>query len=420
MPAGLKRTLWALPLGGAVAIWAWWHGGGSNSPAAVAASLAVPPSVNASVSAPTAAGGESRPTAPDDAQREREDPMGTWALRHLCGRPWEAAFGAECLAALERRYQDTVPGFGRIPGTYHVPYRPVMLGKPVTWGEVFADTAAAVAAATEALARPDCLVPGGRIRVDLRDQCAADEMAKLAILRRECASLLFWYDDLEHRQDSWDRDSIPFDEPLDQTAHQKHLQRLNEGWFGAMWRLDKCRALPEEAMGVLGPIPRPDGSPHADGQIELTKAAARLGSDWALSSNLRWSLRNNDELLLDDDTIAVVAGERPVLAELLHMRRAEGAERVMHAVVAFRLGEALGVQVHSDGVMAFNGAVDFDQYRAAWRLAAPRLLKLGWALVVDAPDGGEPRRFEKPEDLWGNERWMEWDAEGRIRLEAHG
>lgn len=146
----------------------------------------------------------------------------------------------------------------------------------------------------------------------------------------------------------------------------------------------------------------------------MIQAAARLGSNWALSSVLRM---NRVVLKTGDQGIEDVR-ERPVLAELLRMRRAVGVEQTMHAYVAERLGVALGVQVHPEGVAAFTGVASVEDNRAAWRLAAPRLIALGWTLVVDHPAAAAPRRFEKREDILGDEPWFEWDVAGRIRMVA--
>ena len=396
----------------AAALVALWQCAGSTSPETVGAN----PAAASSVAAP-ATGGDQSAAAPADARHESEGPLDVWALRQRCGRPWEAAFDAECSAALERRYRDTVPdatSASSISNPGH--FKPVMLGVPVTWGQVFDDTGGAVAAARRAVARSDCLVPEGGIRIDLRDECAADEMAKLAILRSECETLLRMEARLEQRHDSWDHDLAKANRMPDQADYQERLDQLALEWFGLAWRLGKCRALPEEAMDVLGPFPRPVTVGNvANNQDDLMKAAARLGSDWALSSVLWYT---NDMFRVDDDNLDVVARDRPVLAELLRMRRAEGVERIKHAVVSFKLGEALGVQVHPWGVFRFTGSFSRDDHSAAWRLAAPRLITLGWTLVVDNPAADAQRRIERVEALWGDEPWLRWQEEGRIRLVA--
>lgn len=413
MSTGLKHTLWGtLTLGVVAALWALWHTG-SSVPSAVAASSPERSAGHTAVSALAETGSQPVATVLDEGADEHQVPLDAWALRQLCGRPWEAAFSAECIAALERLYHDKVPG-ANTSTSNRGHFRPLMLGEPITWAQVFDGTAGAVAAVRQAFGRSECLVPEGRIRIDLREECAADEMAKLAILRAECTWRVSRHNSLESRQTMWETDMMDVRRAVDQEAYQQRLARLNENWFGRQWRLGKCRAVPDEALGALGPFPRPVGYGNiGNEQVDLMKAAARLGSDWALSSVLWWA---EDSFKVDEAHFDVVARERPMLAELLRMRRAEGAERVMHALVAFRLREALGVQVHPWGVLRFIGEVDPDEHRAAWRLAAPRLMALGWTLVVADPEGGPPRRFEKPADLWGDEQWVEWEWERRVTL----
>lgn len=422
MSARLKHILWALSGVGvaAVVFWALWERGGPNGSAAVG----VTSPAHAALAKRTA----SRETvgvsqsADDDTVQAPVEPLDASALRALCGRPWEAVFSAECMKALERRYRDTIPDGEH----FDVGFTPVMLGEPVTWGQVFNDVALGLESVREAVARPECLVPEGRFRLDLRRDCAADEMARLAILRRACARLLSKHDEpVDVRQERWDRAVARARGIVDQTEYYQRLERLHEDSFRKMWRLAKCRALPEGTLEQLGPFIRPHTKvPRVDGvyigrgaitiEVDMIQAAARLGSDWALSSVLRmpWAVLKTGDQGIED------VRERPVLAELLRMRRAVGVEQMMHAYVAERLGVALGVQVHPDGVAAFTGVASVEDNRAAWRLAAPRLIALGWTLVVDHPAAAAPRRFEKREDILGDEPWFEWDVAGRIRMVA--
>ena len=411
--ARMRRTLWALPFGVAAALFGLWRWAGSGEPAAVAGSTAGQTAERAILPAPPEADSQRATTVPDEGAHEPQDPLGVSALRELCGRPWEAAFSAECVAALERRYRDEVPQVNS-SASNRGHFRPVLLGESITWAQVFDGTAAAVAAARQALGRDECLVPEGHIRIDLREACAADQLAKLAILRAECTWGVVGHASLESRQVRWETDMMHVHRAADSEAYQQRLERLHDSWYGRQWRLGKCRDVPDAALGALGPFPRPVGYGNiGNEQTDLMIAAARLGSDWALSSVLWWT----DKMFgVDEAHFDAVAGERPVLAELLRMRRAEGAERIMHAVVSLRLGAALGVRVHRWGVLRFTGPVSVDQHRAGWRLAAPRLMALGWTLVVADPDGGPPRRYEKPAALLGDEPWVEWGWDRRVTL----
>ena len=403
----MRLALWLAPALGAacLALWRW----STHELPPDEYTQQVSPSADRLHEAETPIARPAANVSPGEAEAEPAEAMDTVALRRLCGRPWAANFSAECLAVLERRYQGGVPD----PEPMERQFRPVMLGEPVTWREVFEDVDAGLAAVEDALGRPECLVPEGRFRLDLRDACAANDIARLAIVRRECVKLLL-YDDVESRQRRWDIDMGAVDRAADQAEYYRRLEQLSERWFGMMWRYGKCRAVPEAALGNLGPFSWPLGPGNFPmDQIDMMEAAARLGSDWALSSVLRMG---DTVLVVGDQGVDDVREQRPVLAELLQMRRAEGVERVAHALVAFELGEALGIPVLSEGVMRHTKYVDYERLAAAWPPAARRLIGLGWTLVVDDGRGGERRRFETPEDVLGDEPWPEWSASGWLRL----
>ena len=409
MPAGLRRVLWALPFAVGVACWGTWHWG-VREPQTTFDAHGLRSTADTGRETHLATGDPALGTSAGESEVEPAEALDTLALRQLCGRPEVAEFTAECLAVLERRYQSSVPDVRPLEAKF----RPVMLGEPVTWRQVFENVNAGVAAVREALVRSECLVPKGRFRLDLHDACAADDMARLAILRRECALAQHRYYSLESRQRWLDVELADANRTKDQWNYYKRREQLDERWFSMMWRLDKCRTAPEAALADLGPFRRPLGLRVVEmDQIDMMEAAARLGSDWALSSVLRMG---GTVFVVGDEGIDDVREQRPVLAELLRMRRAEGLERVKHALVAFELGEALGIPVHSEGVLRFTGHIDYEQQAAAWPSAARRLIALGWTLMVDDGQGGERRRFETPEDVWGDEPWPEWAASDWLRL----
>ena len=405
----LKSLLWAAVLGttAAIAFWSFLRAGPSQETpsASDAAQMAAKESGEAKpidMFAPSVL-----PAQPADSAQQAD----LIELRRLCGRPWVADFGPECLVALERRYGSTVPD--RWP-KWTVKWRPVMLGEPVTWADIFSRPAADLAAVVEAVQRPECLVLEGRFRLDLRQRCAADEMARLAILRRECIVSSSRLDRLEGRQGWWDIDQITVDHAEDQQEYYRRMARRSERWFGGMWRLAKCRALPEGALAAIGPFPAERHHRDFDPRLKhMMEAAARLGSDWALSSVLRQdpAILGNRTLRVDDAGIEDVRASRPVLAELLRMRRAEGVERTKHAIAAYMLGASLGVAVHPEGVEQITGPPD-----ATWPAAAPKaarwLVEQGWTLVVD--DDGELRRFERLEDVAEHQPWWDYWLERRV------
>ena len=393
----LKSLLWVLALGvtAAIAFWSFLHWSPSQetSPASEAAQVAAKESGEAKpIDTPAPS---EFPSPPADVRR----PADLTELRRLCGRPWVAEFGPECLAALARRYGNTVPdGKRQRTGLW----RPVMLGEPVTWAEVFSRPAADLAAVVEAVQRPECVVPEGRFRLDLRRRCAANELARLAIFERECNGLSNYYGLIEDRQTYWDMDREEADRAEDQPEYYRRMARRSERWFGTMWRLAKCRALPEGTLAHLRDFRL------RQRRFGMMEAAARLGSDLALSSVLRYTA---PMLPVGDAGIEDVRESRPVLAELLRMRRAEGGERTKHAIAAYMLGASLGVAVHPEGVEQITGPPD-----ATWRAAAPKaarwLVEQGWTLIVD--DDGGLRRFERPEDVAEHQPWWDYWLERRV------
>ena len=337
------------------------------------------------------------------------EPSAAVPLRDLCGEPWVADFTQECLKALERRHAERAVSDDSPRDNFW----PSLIGDRVTWREVFEHPAPALAAVRRALDRPECLVPDGRFRIDLRQTCAADDMARLAILRREC-TLLGRYDDLDARQGLWDVNMRVVDRAEDHAEYRGRLKRLDDRWFGELWRHGKCQPLAEETFAALGPFPEPIRDWHTpNDQYEMMEAAARLGSDWALSSVL-WS--GTDSHMLSDEEVAEVRRRRPVLAELLDARRNAGVERGGHILAAALLGDVLGVALQPEGVQAMSKGLRLEDWRAAWPLAARRVIGMGWRLVVDG--AAVEWRFEAPEDVRGDEPWFDWSAEGLLRLEA--
>ena len=99
---------------------------------------------------------------------------------------------------------------------------------PTSWGEVFADVPQRLERALPAIRDPGCRVPEGEIRADLAEQCAARDMAVLAVFKNACG---------------WARDE--FEPLLDFDArfglqeylwlalwgdYVRALRRLDDGW----------------------------------------------------------------------------------------------------------------------------------------------------------------------------------------------
>ena len=405
MPTRLKRFEWMVALFAMAGGAALWHRVASSESSEVAKAAQAPLENVAKAEREIGAA----PPAKIESPAESAEQPAAAPLRELCGQPWVADFTRECLEALERRYGESAVA----DASSRYGFRPSLLGERVTWHQVLEKPAQALAAVREAVARPECLVPDGRFRIDLRQTCAADDMARLAILRREC-TLLERYDDLDARQGLWDVNMRVVDRAEDHAEYHGRLKRLDDRWFGELWRHGKCQPLAEETFAALGPFPEPIRDWHTpNDQYEMMEAAARLGSDWALSSVL-WS--GTDSHMLSDEEVAKVRRRRPVLAELLDARRNAGVERGGHILAAVLLGDVLGVALQPEGVQAMSKGLRLEDWRAAWPLAARRVIGMGWRLVVDG--AAVEWRFEAPEDVRGDEPWFDWSAEGLLRLEA--
>ena len=379
-------------------------------------------------------------------------------LRERCGQPWLGTFGTECREALERRYAALPAVVDRFFFEFRRRrFNPVMLGRPVTWGEVFEDPAGTLSRVEAAIARPECLPPERHLRLDLQESCAADDMARLAILRRDCARTLFqlgytnekdlgvWGegspragDNVELRQQSWDLALEMVTGRTDTAEYQALRERMDDEWYGAMWRAGKCAALPRRALAALGPFRAATGWPQAVPDNGLMETAARLGSEAALSAVLNGGTAM-PVLPVLERSLAILRTERPALAELLQMwrstslfwdppvpRREFNATLPAHAAAAVAIGEAVGAGVQQAAVWERlrlyagegNGdraIVQADRV-AAMPIAARRLIALGWIVVVDAGDDAPRQTFAHVDDVRDGDPWLEWWDAGRVSV----
>ena len=416
---------------------------------------------------------------PEGAQAQEKRVPGLDELREICGQPWLGAFGPACLAALERRHAATPA----VSDTYFNSQSRVdtaLFGPAVTWGEVFEETDATLERVEAAVARPECRPAKLGLRLDLREACAADDMARLAILQSECEHLLFRLgysdqlspanrrgertgaddseasrrppsapppgdgrearaeiDNLERRQRLY-ADFPDHDPPADAAAHQRRRDKMDERWYGAMWRAGKCRALPPRALTALGPSFLTNGYPPIFREHRLIESAARLGSEWAISAVLNGG-SGFGTLLVDERSLTKWQTERPALVELLRVwnfrpyhrnpqatRREVKTQVIAHATAALALGDALGMDVRPAPVlqhiqsMRFHGPVKGGRITQADIVAsmprgARRLIELGWVVVVRDADDTE-RLYAHADDVRDSDPWWAWWAGGRVSL----
>lgn len=223
-------------------------------------------------------------------------------LAYLCPNPW-SAMGDDCAAALDHRYLLEPVSLAKLHNDefgWEPPAAPPAFDG-VSWQQVFADPDRTFRAAMDALSRVQCRVPEGETRVDLRDTCSADEVAKLAILQTACVMPLVhhgvsnpWLAPGEENtwsgptdtqiEDTWRSTAELLDQDTSLTAAEywQHRTELEDARFRFAWRLMRCERVPRQALAWLDVLPTPSGHPDDQHQGRpLTEIAARLGSDWA-------------------------------------------------------------------------------------------------------------------------------------------
>ena len=163
-------------------------------------------------------------------------------LERICPDPWTNP-PAECADALDRRYMLEGVRVARLHyGGFNWAPRPQPLAHEIPWREAFADPVRTRLAVEEALANPDCLDPPAGSAA-LRETCAADEMAKLAMITEGCVMPLIMAGLLDS--------SSPADqEPID--THFRSRRQLDtptirdEMWFWHIEMLDDDTSLTQE------------------------------------------------------------------------------------------------------------------------------------------------------------------------------
>ena len=301
MPQLNARRTWAfaafgVALAAAVAT-VWWRGG-QASPAPVDGTAsrtttpATPPAsqpVGESEPAPGVADAGGPAVSLDD-------------LWHLCPNPW-SGIGEECAAALDGRYLREAVGLAQLhdnPIRWERRSKSAAFGG-VVWEDVFADPEATREAALAALRREECRVAQGETRRDLGETCAADEVAKLAMLQEACVMPLVlhsgfnpwrppgevqtWFGPSDAELDerwTWWVDRLDEDASLPLDEYWRRRAEIDDARFRFAWRLMRCEAVPETALAWLDVLPTPTAEPEDQNQgTHLTVIASRLGSEWA-------------------------------------------------------------------------------------------------------------------------------------------
>ncbi len=195
----------------------------------------------------------------------------------LCPVFWQDAteFTAECMAALDGRYSDRSVdegnGYPRVADS-------------LTWRSVFEDASRTRNSVVEALRKPDCRVPDGFVRPELRESCAADDMARLAVLQQECGKVLTLDDDYGGAHDNdweWELDRVAR-QASDQEDYYRRRSSATDMQLRYAWQLRRCRAA-RAGVDWIDSLPIPSGGiADYDQHWHLNRAAARLGSQRAM------------------------------------------------------------------------------------------------------------------------------------------
>ena len=227
-------------------------------------------------------------------------------LKHLCPSPSDAVSKA-CMAALEERYRNKPVQCHAHANPARWFSQPIWWPQPrndtLVWREVFEDPLTLRAAVQAAVRNRACRLRESEFRPDLRQTCAADAMARLGVLHGACQYAL--YMERGWRFEGWEREAASRQEEAPQfEGWQTYWQERRteaealtnesdkqqavvqeEAELHHAWRMAKCRAVPKAALAPLRELRPPSvytGSP-VDQRDLLVVAAARLGSEWALT-----------------------------------------------------------------------------------------------------------------------------------------
>ena len=227
------------------------------------------------------------------------------ALRRLCSPIW-GELPADCLPSLEQRYIDrpidmnvhsTVFGIGD-PSLRRIRrWRPLPAVDVIVWRDLFADPLGLRESVLDALGDPRCRVLAGEPRFHLRDTCAAGAMARLAELQAACGAIRVRDHSPEHHVvigtddevigRSWAAEWSAEYQLLESEAavpdeYWRRRRVLEESELHFLWRLVRCRAVPDSTFAWLPELLPAYFGWEQDQSKHLRTLALRLGSVWAI------------------------------------------------------------------------------------------------------------------------------------------
>ncbi len=296
--AGRKWALAAVGVAAFAALAAvWWPAGKGLAPRVDRPPSSNTPSLDVVAAPPTDVGSEpGRDDADVDVPTVSLEEM--W---HICPTLW-SGIGEKCTQALDDRYLREPVGLAQL---HDDPIgwersQPAAFGG-IAWRDVFVDPEETREAVLVALSREECHVGEGDMRPDLGETCAADQIARLAMLHEACVMPLVlhsgfnpwraagqeptWIGPSDAELDAyWAHwvDRLDADTSLSVEEYWDRRSEIDDARFRFGWRLMRCKAVPEASLAWLDDLPRPTGDPQNQHQgAHLTTMAARLGSEWA-------------------------------------------------------------------------------------------------------------------------------------------
>ena len=298
-------------------------------------------------------------------------------LERLCPDLWGDP-GEPCLEALETRFGEEMAVRAGIGSPMDWSRRTAQVRTRIsliasldvpTFAEVFEDPSATLRAVGTALAKPECVVAEGQMRPRLRERCAADDMAKLAMLQATCVPPLIR--DRDYRDagmhDGWAEDwrwaiAATAEQP-DQDTYLRLVAELEEERFRFAWRLHRCRAVPDDALSGVDPFRIPDGFSAAYQASRLALAAARLGTEWVASC-----------MSLSGQDMAVLRRWDPALASLVEATDVDlDKSPLEHLIAAVELSHRDGKVWHRDALDTLTQRYTADEIRHALPGVAARV-----------------------------------------------
>ena len=352
-------------------------------------------------------------------------------LKRLCPAPSDAV-SEECYAALETRYVrrpvycdlDSAPGAWR----WFRRWSPLPRKKVLTWADVFEDVAAVRWKVEAAMADPTCRLHEHEFRAELRQPCAADAMARLAVLHRACRGPLAREGEANPYFHGWPQawaERRATIEELGDEDYWRLMASLEESELHFAWRMPKCRAVPKPVLEVLPKLRSPSFYAPADQHDLLMVAAARLGSPWATAMTAVSTKVGTEAVAIE------LWPNAPLPLAYVTLGLQSGQSSVAYLLAAREEDRQSGTPWFD--WRGFDQTVSAEEIKAALP-AAKRIRAEGWPPCCTPPRGDSPwpwtdlptivskKYVRRRVDEEGNVRWVhrsgaeEWLVDGRAYM----